>query len=151
MASREVTVINSSYRDPYSETRLQINTDTGVAYSENGGGRLFYIDQTSLSLRNRRVLYDDTQKPIVTFYSKIMRPQGRCKVFRGKNNDPSEFLFSVKKARDSATDTTVLNVLLANNQNQRKNDYRVFISGNKNSCKVYLGEYIDESYMVAKV
>jgi len=65
----KVSVINPFYCAPYSIT-LQINTEKGVTYNENGD-RLFYMDDSFFTLHNRRVLYDDTQKPIVTFYKKV--------------------------------------------------------------------------------
>jgi len=65
----KISVINPLYCVPESVS-IQINTEKGVAYSEKDD-RLFYMDDTSFSLRDRRVLYDDTQKPIVTFYNKV--------------------------------------------------------------------------------
>jgi len=68
MANR-VSVINSFYRAPHSNN-LQINTEKGATYNENDD-RLFYTEDTFFTLHERRVLYDDTQNPIVTFYNKV--------------------------------------------------------------------------------
>ncbi|WVZ05161.1 hypothetical protein V8G54_018507 [Vigna mungo] len=132
---------------------IQINTESGIAYNQNNNDRLFYIRNTSLSPHNRRVLYEDNRNPIVSFYSKIMRPQGRCKVFRGARRDPTQFLFSVKKVNRSNTpsDTTMLNVFRAENIEERRNDFTVVIFGNRNSCTVYAGESISDDAIVAQM
>jgi len=63
--ANKVSVINPSYCVPQSIT-LQINTEKRVAYSETDD-RLFYIEDTFFTLHDRRVLYDNTKNPIVTF------------------------------------------------------------------------------------
>ncbi|XP_047182034.1 protein LURP-one-related 15-like [Vigna umbellata] len=88
----QVSVINSFYCSADSIT-LQINTEKGVTYNENND-RLFYMNDTFFTLHNRRVLYDDTQKPIVTFYRKAVTLHERCKVFKGESTDSSQLLFS---------------------------------------------------------
>ncbi|BAT83967.1 hypothetical protein LR48_Vigan03g079300 [Vigna angularis] len=135
----QVSVINSLYCSADSIT-LQINTEKGVTYNENDD-RLFYMNDTFFTLHNRRVLYDDTQKPIVTFYRKAVTLHERCKVFKGESTDSSQLLFSVKKINKSSSHgITKLNVFLANNQDKKKSDFRVIISGIKSSCIVYIGE-----------
>ena len=67
--ANKVSVINPSYSVPQSIT-IQINTEKGVAYSETDD-RLFYIEDTFFTLHDRRVLYDNTKNPIVTFYNKV--------------------------------------------------------------------------------
>ncbi|BAT83975.1 hypothetical protein VIGAN_04122800 [Vigna angularis var. angularis] len=142
-------VIDVSYCNTQTCT-IRINTERGVAYDENRDF-LFHIKKTLLSPHNRRVLYDK-EKPIVSFYSKILKPQGRCKVFRGERNDPSQLLFSVKKVNNSSNipdNTTLLNVFLANNNEEIENNFRVIIGGRKESCTVYAGEYISDNDILA--
>ncbi|WVZ09009.1 hypothetical protein V8G54_022355 [Vigna mungo] len=143
----QVSVINPFYCSADSIT-LQVNTEKGVTYNEKGD-RLFYMDDTFFTLHNRRVLYDDTQKPIVTLYNKAVTIHERCKVFRGESTDSSELLFSVEKTNKSIPPRIAkLNVFLANNQDKKESDFRVIIYGSKNSCTVYVGE---SPIIVAKV
>ncbi|WVZ09011.1 hypothetical protein V8G54_022357 [Vigna mungo] len=121
--AEKISVINPSYCVPQSVS-IQINTEKGIAYGEKDN-RLFYIEDISFSLRDRRVLYDDTQKPIVTFYNK---------------GDSSDLLFWVKEIKKSSTipsEITKLNVFLAGNKEEKKSDFRVIIYGSKHSCTVY--------------
>ncbi|XP_014497478.1 protein LURP-one-related 15-like [Vigna radiata var. radiata] len=137
MANR-VSVINPSYCVPHPVS-IQINTEKGVAYNEKDD-RLFYINDILFSLHDRRVLYDYSNKPIVTFYNKSSKV---CKVFKGESSDSSQFLFRVKKMKKSSTipsGITKLNVFLANNQDEEKSDFRVIIYESKRSCSVYAGE-----------
>lgn len=62
-------VINSSYCAPYT-INLQINTEKGATYDANGRLR-FYIQRPLLTVHDRRVLYDDAGKPILTLYKKV--------------------------------------------------------------------------------
>jgi len=64
----------------------------------------------------------------------------RCKVFRGKSNDSSELLFSVKKSAMLQTEVIRLDVFLANNKRESVCDFRVIVSADKSSCIVYAGE-----------
>ncbi|QCE12032.1 hypothetical protein DEO72_LG10g3271 [Vigna unguiculata] len=136
--ANKVSVINPSYCVPHSII-IQINTEKGVAYSERDD-RLFYIQDTSFTLHDRRVLYDNTKNPIVTFYNKSSE---ECKVFKGESTDSSNFLFRVKKMKKSSTipsGITKLNVFLAKNPDEEKSEFRVIIYGSKRSCSVYVGE-----------
>ncbi|WVZ09016.1 hypothetical protein V8G54_022362 [Vigna mungo] len=136
--ANKVSVINPSYCVPHPVS-IQINTEKGVAYSEKDD-RLFYINETYFSLHNRRVLYDDSKNPIVTFYYKSSE---ECKVFKGESSDSSNLLFWVKKMKKSSTipsGITKLNVFLANNRDEEKSNFRVIIYGSKRSCSVYAGE-----------
>ncbi|KOM37406.1 hypothetical protein LR48_Vigan03g078800 [Vigna angularis] len=134
----KVSVINP-FPHPVS---IQINTEKGVAYSEKDD-RLFYINDTYFSLHERRVLCDDSNNPIVTFYNKSSE---ECKVFKGESSDSSKFLFRVKKMKKMKKSSTIpswitkLNVFLANNRDEDKSDFRVIIYESKRSCSVYVGE-----------
>jgi len=64
----------------------------------------------------------------------------RCKVFRGKNNDSSELLFSVKKTAMLQRGVIRLDVFLANNKEESVCDFRIIVSANKSSCAVYAAE-----------
>jgi len=68
--ANQVSVINPFYCAPHSIT-LQINIEKGATYNEKDH-RLFYSDDTFFTLHNRRVLYDDTQNPIVTLHDKVI-------------------------------------------------------------------------------
>ncbi|XP_014497328.1 protein LURP-one-related 15-like isoform X2 [Vigna radiata var. radiata] len=138
--ANHVSVINSSYCSADSIT-LQINTEKGETYNENDD-RLFYMDDTFFTLHNRRVLYDDTKKPIVTFYRKAVTLHERCKVFKGESTDSSQLLCSVEKINNKSIPPgiTKLNVFLAKNQEKKKSDFRVIVSGIQSSCTVYIGE-----------
>ncbi|KAG2404557.1 Protein LURP-one-related 15 [Vigna angularis] len=139
--AEKISVINPSYCVPHSVS-IQINTEKGIAYSEKDD-RLFYIKDISFSLRDRRVLCDDTQKPIVTFYNKIMTVREQWKVLKGESNDSSDLVFWVKEVKKSSTipsEITKLNVFLAGNKEEKKSDFRVIIYGSKHSCTVYAGE-----------
>ncbi|XP_052729934.1 protein LURP-one-related 15-like isoform X1 [Vigna angularis] len=135
----QVSVINPFYCSPHSIT-LQINTETGITYNENGD-RLFHMENAFCTLHNRRVLFDDKQKPIVTLYRKAVTIHERCKVFNGESTDSSKLLFSVRKTNKSIPPGIAkLNVFLANNQDKKESDFRVIIYGSTNSCTVYAGE-----------
>ncbi|WVZ09017.1 hypothetical protein V8G54_022363 [Vigna mungo] len=138
--ANQVSVINPSYCSADSIT-LQINTEKGETYNENDV-RLFYLDDTIFTLHNRRVLYDDTQKPIVTLYRKAVTLHERCNVFKGESTDSSQLLFSVEKINNKSISPgiTKLNVFLAKNQEKKKSDFRVIVSGIQSSCTVYIGE-----------
>ncbi|QCE12033.1 hypothetical protein DEO72_LG10g3272 [Vigna unguiculata] len=134
--ANKVSVINPSYCVPQSIT-LQINTEKRVAYSETDD-RLFYIEDTFFTLHDRRVLYDNTKNPIVTFYDKSSE---ECKVFKGKSSDSSKFLFGVNKMKKSSTipsGITKLNVFLAKNRDKEKSDFRVIIYGKVNGRAVFI-------------
>ncbi|RDX79383.1 Protein LURP-one-related 15, partial [Mucuna pruriens] len=130
-------VISTSYCAPNS-VNLQINTENGDTFDINGN-RLFYVKDTLFTLHNRRVLCDDKGNPIVTLYNKNMTSHGRCKVFRGKGNDASELLFSVKKSPKKCG-MIKLGVFLAKNEDESMCDFRVIIRQNKSSCAVYAAE-----------
>ncbi|XP_027925533.1 protein LURP-one-related 15-like [Vigna unguiculata] len=136
----KISVINPLYCVPKSVS-IQINTEKGIAYGEKDD-RLFYIDDTFFTLHDRHVLYDDSKKPIVTFYNKIMSLRELFKVLKGGSNDSSDLLFSVKEVKKSSTihGITKLNVFLAGNKDEKKSDFRMIIYGNKHSCTVYAGE-----------
>ncbi|XP_068485327.1 protein LURP-one-related 10-like isoform X1 [Phaseolus vulgaris] len=131
-------VINSSYCAPYT-INLQINTEKGATYDANGRLR-FYIKRPLLTVHDRRVLYDDAGKPILTLYKKIMTMHRRCQVFRGQSSDSSELLFSVKKSEILQSGVIKLDVFLANNKKESVRDFRVNISSDKSSCTVFAGE-----------
>ncbi|KAK7395017.1 hypothetical protein VNO78_15558 [Psophocarpus tetragonolobus] len=139
--ANQFSVISHSYCAPYP-INLQINTEKGVTYDMNGK-RVFYVKEASFTLHNRRVLYDDEKNPIVTLYNKCMGSNGRCNVFMGESNDPSQLLFSTKKIKKSSKiprGMIKLNVFLANNKDESMCDFRVVVNGSKSSCTVYAGE-----------
>ncbi|KAK7315601.1 hypothetical protein VNO77_34162 [Canavalia gladiata] len=132
-------VINRYYCAP-NYVNLRINTDNGFTYDINGNP-VFHIRDTLFTLHNRRVLCDSQGNPIVTLCKKNMTLHGRCQVFRGKSNDSSELLFSVKRSsviQDS--ELIKLQVFLAGNKTENVCDFRVDIYSGKSSCYVYAGE-----------
>ncbi|KAL2330524.1 hypothetical protein Fmac_018105 [Flemingia macrophylla] len=66
---------------------------------------------------------------------------GRWQVFKGKSNDSSQLLFSVKKSSMIQSGTkSKLVVFLANNKDENMCDFRVIITGNESSCTIYARE-----------
>ncbi|TKY65730.1 LURP-one-related 15 [Spatholobus suberectus] len=70
----------------------------------------------------------------------IMTLHGRCQVFRGKSNDSSQLLFSVKRSSMIPCGVIKLDVFLANNRNESHCDFRVNVCKGQSSCTVYAGE-----------
>ncbi|TKY65725.1 LURP-one-related 15 [Spatholobus suberectus] len=137
MANR-FPIIDPCYCAPYY-VNLQINTERGATYDQNGN-RIFYIKDTLFTLHDRRVLCDYRGNPIVTLYKKNMTLHGRRQVFKGKSSDRSELLFSVKRSSMIQSGMIKLEVFLANNRNERFCDFRVIVCRDKSFCTIYAGE-----------
>ncbi|KAH1045188.1 hypothetical protein GLYMA_09G278800v4 [Glycine max] len=136
--ANQFSVISPSYCAPYA-LNLQINTEKGVTYDINGNP-VFYVKDALFTLHDRRVLYDNQGNSIVTLYKKNMTLHGRCQVFKGKSNDSSELLFSVKRSSMIQYSVMKLDVFLANNRNENVCDFRVNFCRDKSSCIVYASE-----------
>ncbi|XP_019162277.1 PREDICTED: protein LURP-one-related 10-like [Ipomoea nil] len=102
------------------------------------GTVMFKVKSKLFSLRDRRVLVDTLDHPIVTFQQKIFTAHRRWQAFRGESTDPKDLLFSVKKSSLFQLKTK-LDVFLAGNKGEVC-DFHIKGSWLERSCVIYAGE-----------
>nr|GMC85903.1 protein LURP-one-related 10-like [Ipomoea batatas] len=111
------------------------------------GTVMFKIKSKLLSIRDRRILVDTNDTPIVTFQQKILTAHRRWQAFRGESTDPKDLLFSVKKSSLFQLKTK-LDVFLAGNTKGEVCDFHIKGSWLERSCVIYAG---DSSTIVAQM
>nr|GMC90140.1 protein LURP-one-related 10-like [Ipomoea batatas] len=111
------------------------------------GTLMFKIKSKLLSIRDRRILVDTNDTPIVTFQQKILTAHRRWQAFRGESTDPKDLLFSVKKSSLFQLKTK-LDVFLAGNTKGEVCDFHIKGSWLERSCVIYAG---DSSTIVAQM
>lgn len=102
------------------------------------GNLMFKVKGKLFSLRDRRILLDAADNPIVSFQQKILTAHRRWKVFRGDSSDDKDLLFSVKKSSMLQLKTK-LDVFLASNTREDVCDFKIEGSWFERSCVIYAG------------
>ncbi|MED6156518.1 hypothetical protein PIB30_014913 [Stylosanthes scabra] len=131
-----ISVINPKYCKPDPIT-IKIETDKGVAYINNQV--IFRIKEPSLTLEDRRVIYDVSGNPVFTLSKKIISMHDRWRVFKGDSTNSSDLVFSVKRSTFLVPQkkNIDLNVYLAsNNSKESVWDFKVSAGAQKKSCDI---------------
>lgn len=139
----QVAVINPQFCAPYPVdlvvTRKLLTLSEGnFAVTDVNGNIMFKVKGKFFSLRDRRVLVDAAEHPIITLQQKIWTAHRRWQVYRGESTEDKDLLFSVKKSH-LLQFKTELDVHLAGNTNENACDFKVKGSWLERSCTVYLG------------
>ncbi|KZV33113.1 protein LURP-one-related 10-like [Dorcoceras hygrometricum] len=103
------------------------------------GNVMFRVKGKLLSIRDRRVLYDVSGTPLITFHQKMLSAHRRWVAFRGDSTDSKDLLFSVKKS-SLLQMRTKLDVFLASNHSESSSDFRIEGSWLERSCVIYAGK-----------
>ncbi|GMP51418.1 hypothetical protein CsSME_00017652 [Camellia sinensis var. sinensis] len=138
-----VAVISPQYCAPYPVDltivrKLLTITEGNFAVTDVNGNIMFKIKGKIFSLRDRRILLDSADNPILTLQQKILTAHRRWQVFRGQSSDPKDLLFSVKKS-SLIQFKTELDVFLAANTKEEVCDFKVKGSWLERSCAIHLG------------
>lgn len=138
-----VAVVSPQYCPPYPVDltivrKLLTITEGNFAVTDVNGNIMFKIKGKIFSLRDRRILLDSADNPILTLQQKILTAHRRWQVFRGQSSDPKDLLFSVKKS-SLIQFKTELDVFLAANTKEEVCDFKVKGSWLERSCAIHLG------------
>ncbi|KAI3666899.1 hypothetical protein L6452_41939 [Arctium lappa] len=101
------------------------------------GNVVFIIKDKNFSLRDRHILLDSTEIPILTFQKKHRSIHRRWQAFRGDSTSAKDLIFSTKKSSVIQRKITELNVFLSQNKDEIVGDFKVVGDRKKRSCTVY--------------
>ncbi|KAF7825460.1 protein LURP-one-related 10-like [Senna tora] len=136
-------VIGTQYCSPYpvdlAIVRKVMTLADKFTVTDINGNVVFKLQGSLLTLRDRRVLLDAAQKPIVTLRRKIMTAHDRWQAFRGESTEPNDMLFTLKRS-SLIQFKTKLDVFLAGNTKEEVCDFKIKGSWLERSCVVYAGE-----------
>ncbi|KAK2981795.1 hypothetical protein RJ640_010312 [Escallonia rubra] len=163
-----VAVISPQFCAPYPVDLIIVRkvmtlSDGKFSVTDVNGNIMFKVKGKLLSLRDRRVLLDASDRPVVSLQQKvlllllllllpvlllrcILTAHRRWQVFRGDSSDSQDLLFSVKKS-SILQFKTELDIFLATNTKEDACDFKVKGSWLERSCVIYLG---DSSTIVAQ-
>ncbi|KAI3927113.1 hypothetical protein MKX01_029881 [Papaver californicum] len=113
-------------------------TEGNFGVLDINGNTVFKVKGTLLSIRDRRVLYDAANIPLVSLQQKILTCHRRWQVYRGDSSDSRDLLFSVKKSKLLQLNTT-LHVFLASNTSEDVCDFKIKGSLLQRSATIYQG------------
>ncbi|KAK3017495.1 hypothetical protein RJ639_005999 [Escallonia herrerae] len=147
-----VAVISPQFCAPYPVDltivrKVMTLSDGNFAVTDVNGNIMFKVKGKLLSIRDRRVLLDASDRPVVSLQQKILTAHRRWQVFRGDSSDSQDLLFSVKKS-SILQFKTELDIFLATNTKEDACDFKVKGSWLERSCVIYLG---DSSTIVAQM
>nr|XP_043611393.1 protein LURP-one-related 10-like [Erigeron canadensis] len=100
------------------------------------GNVIFIIKDKSYSIRDRHILLDSSEIPILTFQKKRRSIHRRWQAFRGDSTSAKDLIFSTKKTTLIQRGTE-LNVFLSDNKEENVGDYKVTGDWKKRSCTIY--------------
>lgn len=100
------------------------------------GNVILIIKDKNYSLRDRHILLDASEIPILTFQKKHRSIHRRWQAFRGDSTSAKDLIFSTKKT-SLIQRITELNVFLSDNKEEIVSDYKVAGDWKKRSCTVY--------------
>ncbi|XP_068644644.1 protein LURP-one-related 15-like [Aristolochia californica] len=109
---------------------------------------IFRIEHRIFSFRDKRILFDASEEPVITLQEKIMTAHGRWQAFRGESTNPKDLLFSAKRSSLTQNLSFDLDVFLASNRSEQKCDFKIKGDFFDRSCTVFLG---DSAKAVAQV
>uniref|UniRef100_A0A7N0UFS8 Protein LURP-one-related 15 n=1 Tax=Kalanchoe fedtschenkoi TaxID=63787 RepID=A0A7N0UFS8_KALFE len=136
-----VAVVNPHFCAPYpvdlTIARKLFNiTEGNFAVTDVNGSIMFKIKGKFFSIRDRRLLLDAADRPVLTLQQKVLTAHRRWQVFRGDSTSSSDLLFSVKKS-SLLQFKTELDVFLASNTSESVCDFKVKGSWFERSCSIH--------------
>ncbi|XP_061357879.1 protein LURP-one-related 10-like [Gastrolobium bilobum] len=114
-------------------------SDGNFAVTDMNNNIIFKVKGSLLTLRDRRVLIDAANNPLVTLRRKIMTAHDRWQAFRGESTETKDLIFTLKRSSLIQFKAN-LDVFLANNTKEDVCDFKVKGSWFERSCIVYAGE-----------
>ncbi|CAK9144501.1 unnamed protein product [Ilex paraguariensis] len=147
-----VALINPQFCAPYPVDLIIVRklltlSEGNFTVTDVNGNVMFKMKGKLFSLRDRRVLLDAADNPIVSFQQKIWTAHRRWQVLRGDSSDSKDLLFSVKKS-SLIQFKTKLDVFLASNTKEDVCDFKIEGSWFERSCAIYAG---DSSTIIAQM
>ncbi|CAI9097195.1 OLC1v1033565C1 [Oldenlandia corymbosa var. corymbosa] len=147
-----IVVVGPQFCAPYPvdliiSRKLMTLAEGSFGVTDVNGNLMFKVKGKFFSLRDRRVLLDAADQPLLSFQQKILTAHRRWKVFRGDSSDDKNQLFSVRKS-SLFQFKTKLDVFLASNTKEDVCDFRIEGSWFERSCTIYAGE---SSTIIAQV
>ncbi|KAM7526566.1 hypothetical protein LguiA_016468 [Lonicera macranthoides] len=147
-----VAVVHPQFCAPYSVNltivrKVMTLTEGNFAVTDVNGNILYKFKGKLLSLRDRRILLDASDKPIVSLQQKIISRHRRWKVYKGDSSEEKDLLFSVKKS-SILQFKTQLDVFLASNHKEKTCDFKIKGSWLDRSCTIYAR---DSSVIIAQM
>jgi uncharacterized protein YxjI len=144
MMNQAAVIISPQFCAPYPvdlviARKLLKLSEGNFGVTDVNGNIMFTVKGKLFSLRDRRILLDNSGNPIVSFQQKILTAHRRWKVFRGDSSSDKDLLFSVKKS-SLLQFKTKLDVFLASNTKEDVCDFKIEGSWFERSCTIYAGE-----------
>ncbi|XP_042414591.1 protein LURP-one-related 15-like [Zingiber officinale] len=138
-----VVVVGQQFCAPYvvdlTVTKKALSlSDSDFAVTDINGNVVLKVKGVVFSLRDRAVLVDAANNPVLTMQQKMFSMHRRWQVFRGEGTNPENLLFSVKKSKLFQLKTE-LDVIMASNPNEDECDFKIKGSYFERSCTVCLG------------
>lgn len=122
----------TSHDTQLSVSRKVVNISGGdFAITSSDGTALFKLKGSMVSLREKRVLYDSADCPVLTLHKKLISIHDTWQAFKGET---SETLFSVKK--EHATSRGGVEA------------YEVFVAGSPEAAYVVKGDFPHRNYSI---
>ncbi|CAH9146852.1 unnamed protein product [Cuscuta epithymum] len=147
-----VIVVGQNYLAPYvidlNVTRkmmMMLMEGTTISVNDIYGDQWFKVRGKMLSLRDRRVLFDVADNPLVTFQHKLLTAHRRWIAYRGDSTDENDVLFTVRQSsliQVTSDSKTKLEVFMAHNMAKEGNgvcDFYVKGSCCETSCDIFIG------------
>nr|XP_043619878.1 protein LURP-one-related 15-like [Erigeron canadensis] len=136
-----MVVVDAQYVEPYT-VDLAVQRKSGTNANGNfmvvdvNGKLMFKIKDTRFSFHDRHILYDATEKPVLTFKKKLRSIHGRWQAFKGDSTNHKDLLFSVKKS-STPKDEIDLDVFLVKNKEETVCDCKILGEWETKSCTIY--------------
>ncbi|KAK1421871.1 hypothetical protein QVD17_24561 [Tagetes erecta] len=137
-----MVVVDAQFIEPYT-VDLAVQRKSAVANSSGNftvidvkGNMMFKIKDTLFSLHDRHILYDASDRPVLTFKKKLRSIHGRWQAFKGESTTNKDLLFSVKKSSMPKHETE-LDVFLVENKEEIECDCKVIGNWETKSCTIY--------------
>nr|GEU38644.1 hypothetical protein [Tanacetum cinerariifolium] len=136
-----MVVVDAQYVEPYTvdlavQRKSVTNSNGNFTVVDINRNLMFKIKDTRFSFHDRHILYDATEKPLLTFKKKLRSIHGRWQAFKGDSKNHKDLLFSVKKSSTPKYQTE-LDVFLVENKEETTSDCKVTGDWETKSCSVY--------------
>ncbi|KVI11356.1 LURP1-like domain-containing protein [Cynara cardunculus var. scolymus] len=136
-----MVVVDAQYVKPYAvdlvvQRKSAANSNDRFTVVDVHGNMMFKIKDIRFSIHGRHILFDATDKPVLTFRKKLRSIHGRWQAFKGENTGHKDLLFSVKKSM-AAKHETELDVFLVENKEETTCDCKVKGDWETKSCTIY--------------
>ncbi|KAI3771065.1 hypothetical protein L6452_02218 [Arctium lappa] len=136
-----MVVVHAQYVKPYAvdlvvQRKSATNSNDRFTVMDVNGNMMFKIKDIRFSIHDRHILFDASDKPVLTFKKKLRSIHGRWQAFKGENTGHKDLLFSVKKSM-AAKHETELDVFLVENKEEAVCDCKVKGDWETKSCTIY--------------